>query len=135
MRFSPRRDLWLGLVLLFSVGLPAAFFLWKLEWLAVLTLLPAVLFSAWLWYGTSYTIGENELRVQCGPFRENIPLASISRVRPTRNLLSSAALSLDRLEIQYGRFKRKTYISPAMEEEFLHLLRERCQQAEIEKRA
>ena len=50
---------------------------------------------------THYTIADGSLKIVCGPFWRTIPLGSIRSVRTTRNPLSSPALSLDRLRIEY----------------------------------
>ena len=67
--------------------------------------------------GTHYTVDGNTLRIACGPFRWKVPVDAIESVEPTRNPLSSPALSLDRLRIQYG--KRRILVSPADKAGFL----------------
>jgi hypothetical protein len=67
--------------------------------------------------GTHYTVDGNTLRIACGPFRWRVPVDAIESVEPTRNPLSSPALSLDRLRIQYG--KRRIMVSPADKAGFL----------------
>ena len=67
--------------------------------------------------GTHYTVDGNTLRIACGPFRWKVPVDAIESVEPTRNPLSSPALSLDRLRIQYG--KRRILVSPADKTGFL----------------
>ena len=67
--------------------------------------------------GTHYTVDGNTLRIRCGPFRWQVPVDAIESVEPTRNPLSSPALSLDRLRIQYG--KRRIFVSPADKAGFL----------------
>ena len=67
--------------------------------------------------GTHYTVDGNTLRIACGPFRWQVPIDAIESVEPTRNPLSSPALSLDRLRIQYGR--RRIQVSPADKAGFL----------------
>jgi hypothetical protein len=67
--------------------------------------------------GTHYTVDGNTLRIRCGPFRWQVPVDAIESVEPTRNPLSSPALSLDRLRIQYG--KRRILVSPADKAGFL----------------
>jgi hypothetical protein len=67
--------------------------------------------------GTHYTVDGNILRIRCGPFRWQVPVDAIESVEPTRNPLSSPALSLDRLRIQYG--KRRILVSPADKAGFL----------------
>lgn len=98
---SPFRALAVSPVLLLSVGLPV-----------------------WLLRATAYRIGPSELFVRCGPFRWRVPLSEIRAVTPTRNPLSSPALSLDRLRIDYGR-RRWIMISPADKEAFVTELRKR----------
>ena len=79
--------------------------------LAIVALLGSML------VGTHYTVDGDTLRVACGPFRWKVPIAAIESVEATRNPLSSPALSLDRLRIQYG--KRRIMISPADKAGFL----------------
>ena len=67
--------------------------------------------------GTHYTVDGNILRIRCGPFRWQVLVDAIESVEPTRNPLSSPALSLDRLRIQYG--KRRIFVSPADKAGFL----------------
>ena len=64
-----------------------------------------------------YGIDDDVLIVRYGLIRQRVPLADITLVEPTRNPLSSPALSLDRLMIHYGR--RRIMISPAARDEFL----------------
>jgi hypothetical protein len=67
-----------------------------------------------------YGIGGDRLTIRFGICRQNVVLADILEVRPTRNPLSSPALSLDRLHIQFGSgFFKAIMISPAQRESFL----------------
>jgi hypothetical protein len=70
--------------------------------------------------GTHYTVEGNTLRIACGPFRWKVAVDAIESVEPTRNPLSSPALSLDRLRIQYG--KRRILVSPADKAGFLRAI-------------
>ncbi len=78
----------------------------------------------WVLLATTYTFTGTHLNVRSGPFRWRIPLNEIRSVTPTRNPLSSPALSLDRLRIEYGQGK-SIMISPAPREEFMQELRKR----------
>lgn len=70
--------------------------------LVVLSLLAAVdSFVVWLFVRTFYVVTGTDLLVRSGPFRWTIHLNDILQVHPTRNPLSSPALSLDRLEIRH----------------------------------
>ena len=72
----------------------------------------------WLLTGTYYTVDRNTLRVVAGPFRWRVPVDQITSVEATRTLLSSPALSLDRMRIRYGN-KRVIVVSPADKAGFL----------------
>lgn len=79
-----------------------------------------------LWYTlktTMYTIKDNKLFVRCGFFvNEAIKIESIKKVSETKNMISSAAASLDRLEILYNKFD-SILISPKEKMKFIeHLL-------------
>ena len=67
-----------------------------------------------------YGLDDTHLIVRHGVCRQRIPLVEISTVYPTRNPLSSPALSLDRLHVQFGRgFFKSVMISPADRDRFL----------------
>ncbi len=81
-------------------------------------------FVAGLYFGlivpVRYGLDDTQLIVRSGVCRQRIPLADISEVYPTRNPLSSPALSLDRLHVQTGKGVRKgVMISPADRDLFL----------------
>jgi membrane protein YdbS with pleckstrin-like domain len=75
-------------------------------------------FVAAMFRFTYYAVEGDVLRIVCGPFRWRVPISQISSVEATRNPLSSPALSLDRLRIQYGDGK-KILVSPADKAGFL----------------
>jgi membrane protein YdbS with pleckstrin-like domain len=73
-----------------------------------------------------YGISADELIIRHGVVRQRAALAKILSVEPTRNPLSSPALSLDRLKISTGpRARDSIMISPADREGFLTLLAQR----------
>ncbi|MCL4554344.1 MAG: PH domain-containing protein [Actinobacteria bacterium] len=72
---------------------------------------------------TRYAIEDDHLLVRFGVVRQRIRYDSILEIHPTRNLLSSAALSVDRLAIRTGRGPlHLTLISPLEREEFIMML-------------
>ncbi len=77
-----------------------------------------------------YEITDDELTIRSGLVRWHIPLSSIVRVRPSNSLISSPALSLDRLEVAYEKngALRRILISPKERENFLVDLRSRAPQ-------
>lgn len=72
----------------------------------------------WLLLGTHYTIESAHLRIRSGPFKWQVPVADITSIVPSSNPLSSPALSLDRLRIDYGR-GATIMISPRDKERFI----------------
>ena len=126
MRFVSKVDGWMIPVMVMAV----AGMIWALiavmitetPWLvrvavaAATALVLALLFS--VFSRTHYTVSQGELRVVSGPFRRTIALADITSIEPSRNPLSSPALSLDRLKVSYGKNKF-VLISPADKAGFL----------------
>jgi hypothetical protein len=72
----------------------------------------------WLLVGTHYTVDRGRIRIAAGPFRWNVPIDQITAVEETRSPLSSPALSMDRIRIRYGKWRR-IMISPADKAGFL----------------
>lgn len=119
-------DNWLVVVLLIAMAVSLAASLLVLAttpigtgvWIAV----PTVAFGAglplWLLLATEYALDGRYLRVRSGPMKWTIALADIERISATRNPLSSPALSLDRLRIDYGK-GRFLMISPRDRQAFL----------------
>jgi hypothetical protein len=90
------------------------------NWSLVIPLLIASGISFWIWTATYYEFLPDELLVKAGPFKWKISYQSIKRVRRTKSLLSSPALSINRLEISHT--KGIILISPEKELEFISLL-------------
>ncbi|MBI5069393.1 MAG: PH domain-containing protein [Deltaproteobacteria bacterium] len=128
--FRSRVDAWLVAV---TLGVPVAvlaFVLWRFPpqgsahaVVAAAVLIPLGL-PLWLLASTRYQLSDDTLRIASGPFRWTVPIAEIQAIRPTRNPLSSPALSLQRLEIRYGP-GRTVLISPADQDGFLRALETR----------
>lgn len=125
--FKSKIDTWLAVVIsvaslisLFSVYMimvqPSGG--WIVLVIAVFILALGVGLPLWILLSTKYAVSTNTLIVTSGPFRWRIALNRIKTVVPTRNPLSSPALSLDRLEIKYDKHK-VVLISPANKAEFM----------------
>lgn len=72
----------------------------------------------WMLFSTQYRVEGSVLHIQSGPLRWKIATSSIRSVKRTRSALSSPALSLDRLRIEYDGGK-SIMISPRDREGFL----------------
>ncbi|MFT3720128.1 PH domain-containing protein [Pseudorhodoferax sp.] len=132
MRFASKVDLWLVLVL----GAAALAVLWALARalahagsggiaVAAVAAALAVGLPLWLLVDTRYELADGQLRVRCGPFRSAIALDQIRSVRPSRSLVSSPALSLDRLHIAYGRHQA-VLVSPRDKAGFIAALQQQA---------
>ena len=129
-RFPSKVDRWLVVVLIGAAGLV----LWSVasavrdglngaDAIALgLAVLVGVALPVWMLLQTDYRVEAGRLRVRCGPFRWSVALDEIESLRPTRNPLSSPALSLDRLELRYRNGKR-LLLSPADKRGFIEALR------------
>jgi membrane protein YdbS with pleckstrin-like domain len=96
------------------------------EWATLLScIVLGVALPTWLLVGTRYTLSKDSLLIVSGPFRWRVPLQSITDVTPTHNPLSSPALSLDRLRIEYASGKKAVMISPRDKQGFIRDLESR----------
>lgn len=83
----------------------------------------------WLLLGSHYTLKEDHLLIVMVFIRQRIKYEDIQSVKLTKNLYSSMALSLERIEIKKhnaGFYRRATYISPENREQFYEQLIARC---------
>ncbi len=89
------------------------------SWPGFTVVLGVLLFMVYLCVTTVYIIKGDTLWIKSG-FFYNLPIEiiSIQKVSETNNPLSSPAMSLDRLEIVYGK-KPGILISPVNKEQFI----------------
>ncbi|MDD3762969.1 MAG: PH domain-containing protein [Nevskiales bacterium] len=133
--YKSKVDTWLGVVLVgVMVGCLVAFFVSVRsgDAAAVLAALPILVIGAglpgWLLASTHYTLGDTTLSVRSGPLRWEVPIRAIRDITPTSSPLSSPALSLDRLRIDYGQ-GRSVMISPKDKRRFIQALEARRAEA------
>lgn len=129
--FPSAVDWWVGVAILIgpvvSVGvLIMSIILGEGVWVAALScLLVAALYAAVV-IPVRYGLEADHLVVRFGVFRQRIAYRDIRGVRPTRNLLSSPALSLHRLRVDQGKgFWHGVMISPDRRDDFLAALARR----------
>jgi hypothetical protein len=124
MAFRSKVDWWLQLVLLAGAVVALACGALALRsnagWmLAALTVLAGAALPLWILVSTKYTVSPGSVLMQSGPFRWRIPANGITGIAPTRSVLSSPALSLDRLRIDYEDGRKSLMVSPLEKEEFM----------------
>ena len=95
----------------------------------------SVAFVLWIAMTVKYAFYPEYLYVRGGPFRSRIPYREITRVAPTRDMLSGYRLmtARDGIEIFYrSALLGSVKISPRDAEGFLDELRRRCPQARFD---
>jgi Bacterial PH domain len=130
IRYKSKKDAWLiaiiavaFLISLISLVLtlitPGA--LQQGGWVSVVVIVVVWAFVGSLIWPLYYEITPSELVVRSGFLHWEIPLSSIQRVQPSHNMLSSPALSLNRLRIEYIRNGKTRFmlISPKDKPGFL----------------
>ena len=93
-------------------------------WALPINILLGIGLPCWLLTSTRYILESVRLTIHSGPFTWQVPVSDITKMYPTRNPLSSPALSLDRLCLEYGRGK-SIMISPDNKEQFIQDLEQR----------
>lgn len=89
------------------------------SWIGIVILLPLILLLVHIFLTTNYTIESNELVIKSGfLFNRTIDIKAIKKITETNNPISSPAISLDRLEITYGK-PGSIIISPKQKTEFI----------------
>ena len=129
MRFVSKIDGWLIPVFIIGIaGMLAAFVAVLIDdtplWLQLVVAATSVLFCALLFAvlkNTYYVVADGALRIVSGPFRWTVAISDIVEIKPTRNPLSSPALSLDRLKVVYGK-RRYVLVSPADKDGFIRAI-------------
>lgn len=128
MVFRSKIDTWLILVLVLSaaVALSAAGGTLRQTYgMALLVPISIVAIGAvlpmWILADTKYSILGGTLHIRSGPFSWKIPIASITSITPSSSLISSPALSLKRLRVEYGAGK-SVLVSPIDPQGFIHAI-------------
>ena len=122
--YKSKIDWWLGLLLVYPIYLSVASLI-KGQWLYGLAglgfVIGVVLFIS---KTTRYIIKENQLIVKSmWIVNERIEISKIRKIEKSNSILSSPALSLDRIALYYNKYD-EVYISPKEKQDFLNNLLE-----------
>lgn len=116
--FKSKIDWWFGLILVYPIFLSIKAML-EGEWVGLLGLAAVVEFILILSKTTQYIIDENQLIVKSTWIvNERIDISKITKVEKSNSILSSPALSLDRLLVRYNKYD-EVLISPKEKKEFI----------------
>lgn len=118
-KYKSKIDLWLIIILTLVFGGIVIFSVIKKEWIGFIIAIIPTIFIWDMFNSTFYIITEEELIIRCGIFYKLvIKITDIRKISESNDLISSPALSIDRLEILYNRFDT-ILISPKKKYEFL----------------
>ena len=134
VRFGSKIDWWLGILLaaLPLGGAAALGHAWLVDdmdeiWVALISCAAILVLYVGLVFPLYYEITDTQLVIRFGLARKRVALSEIKQVVPSRNPLSSPALSLDRLNVEYeSRWSSGVLISPEPRDAFLTLLGQRA---------
>ncbi len=116
--FKSKIDWWFGLILVYPIFLSITALL-EGEWIGLLGLAGVVGFILILSKTTQYIINENQLIVKSTWIvNERIDISKIKKIEKSNSILSSPALSLDRLLVRYNKYD-EVLISPKEKKEFI----------------
>jgi len=73
------------------------------------------------WFNTRYTIEGSVLKIRYGIFKKTINIEQIRTITSTRSVARPPALSIDKIELHYGRL-RTISVSPLEKAAFIHQL-------------
>lgn len=129
-------DLWITIIIWSSILILVFTVLIVPEEARLITLLsafPAIVLLLWIYNGSWYELREEYLFCRLGPFSEKIYYDKVKSLKLSKNLFSSMALSMNRIEIRQrdkGYITGTTLISPANREYILAELIKRCKNLE-----
>lgn len=132
MKHYSKVDSWLVIVIV-ATTLISICSIWSIpsneQWIGYIVFLPTVVILLSFLLNTYYVFEEEHLLCMVGFFPLKIRYENIKSIKKVKNLLSSVALSSDRIEIKEKNknyFIGTTYISPKDKDEFYEELKMRC---------
>lgn len=119
--YKSKIDWWLGLVLVYPIFRSIQSII-EGEWYGYLGLLLTLLLIVFVSKTTRYIIAEYRLIVKCMFIvNDKIEISKIRKIEKTNSILSSPALSLDRIAVFYNKYD-EVYISPKDKQAFVEEL-------------
>ena len=116
--YKSKIDWWLGLVLVYPIFRSVASII-EGEWIGFLGIVLCLLFVVFVSKSTRYIISGNHLIVKCMFIvNDKIEISKIRKIEKTNSILSSPALSLDRIAIKFNKYD-EVYISPKERQAFI----------------
>ena len=121
--FKSKVDWWLGLPLIYPIFLSITSII-DSEWYGYMGLFIIILLIIIASKVTKYIISENQLTIQCFFYvNAKIDILKIKKIEKTNTILSSPALSFDRIRINYNKYD-EIFIAPKEKQTFINQLLE-----------
>ena len=125
MMFPSKRDMWMGMIIWGVIFLwcwilyEAIFVMFNIITIVLMPILISLLIS--IWFYTRYTIKQETLQIAYGPMKWNVNIQDIHYIREIKNPFTAPALSMEKLEVHYGKYET-IVISPKDKKAFIHTL-------------
>jgi hypothetical protein len=130
-KFKSKIDLWFIVFLVLIFGAILVRLAFDQNWFGFSFILLVVTFIIYMFSTTFYAIENKKLFIKCGLFFNlSIEIGNIKKISDSYNIISSPALSFDRLEILYNKYDT-ILISPKDKRRFIEALTEANPQIEI----
>lgn len=130
-KFKSKIDIWLVLFLSIVFGGIAIKLVFDGVWGVLIFILFVIAFIVHMFTTTFYIIKDEKLIIKCGfLINISIPVVTIKKISETNNIMSSPALSLDRLEILYNKFDT-VMISPKEKTKFIEAIQKINPEVEV----
>jgi hypothetical protein len=122
-KFKSKIDLWFVLLLGLLFGAILFRLAFDKNWIGFIFIFFVIVFISYMFLTTFYSIENNIVRIRCGIFFNlSIDIQNIKRISDSYNIISSPALSFDRLEILYNKFDT-ILISPKEKKRFIEAIK------------
>jgi len=123
--FSSKKDWWMRIVIWTLIGMFGWVFYHSIQQpvdLLGIILMPLMIYllSA-IWFHTQYKLEKERLNILYVPLKKSIQIQDIHSVCHTKNPFVAPALSMNRIEINYGKYKT-IQIAPNNINQFIHEL-------------
>lgn len=119
--FTSKIDWWFGLVLLYPIFKSIVAII-EGDWLGYFGIVLIAAIIVFFSKTTQYIINDTQLIIKCMFLvNEKIDIHKIRKIEKTSSILSSPALSMDRIAVKYNKFD-EIYISPKEKQRFINEL-------------
>lgn len=132
MNFKSKKDTWLSLLIWGVIILMVLLMIVDKSVMIYITGVFIIPLLLWLWFGTSYKIKEELLKIKSGPFRSTVNIEDIKRLNAIKTFLAGPALSIDRIEILHRKYDI-AIVSPKDKTEFVRALLTKNKYIEVDK--